>query len=118
MVITIIRRDNIVIVDGEPRSVSCAALPEGVHAIQWHGTYGEVEFEPHLVDGVMHKVHNKTITDLGVFQQFAEAWNAARPESEVPGNGVQAVLPLDSGGMRVPEVREDHWTRAPVWKTD
>lgn len=44
--ITIIRQDNTVVVDGVGASVDCAELPQYVHAIQWFGTDGWIEFAP------------------------------------------------------------------------
>ena len=44
MKLTIVPNDNLVIVDGEPESVDLSHLPEGIHAIQWDGENGEIEY--------------------------------------------------------------------------
>ena len=45
MRVTIIVDDNIVYVDGVPRTVDCSQLAkDGIHAVQWYETFGEEEF--------------------------------------------------------------------------
>jgi hypothetical protein len=43
MRITIIRNDNIVIIDGQPKIINLANLSSFIHAIQWYGEYGIME---------------------------------------------------------------------------
>lgn len=57
--ITIVVPDNLVIVDGVSHAIDCSSLA-GVHALQWYGTHGDVEYE--LVDG--EKQPNEAVSDL------------------------------------------------------
>ena len=43
MRMTVIRNDNIVIIDGQPKSVNLANLESFIHAVQWYGDYGYLE---------------------------------------------------------------------------
>jgi hypothetical protein len=53
MRLTIIPNDNAVYKDGvmkawttPPLNLTDCGIPEGVHALQWYETYGEIEFSP------------------------------------------------------------------------
>lgn len=49
-------------------------LPENVHAVQWYGESGEVEYQ----DPVTRKItSNEDITDITSFQFAVTAWQAA-----------------------------------------
>lgn len=63
MRITIVVPDNVVIVDGIRHDVDCASLA-GIHALQWYGDAGDVEFD--LVDG--EKKPNQAVDSLDRFQ--------------------------------------------------
>ena len=69
--ITIVPADNIVHVDGEARNISMAGIDPTIHAVQWFGDVGEVEFN----DGSPHT----TIINLAPFQTFIDRWTAAAP---------------------------------------
>jgi Domain of unknown function (DUF4376) len=42
--VTIVRNDNAVYLDGRRFAVDCSALPANVHAVQWDGAHGTVEY--------------------------------------------------------------------------
>ena len=69
--ITIVPDDNIVIVDGEARQVSMVGIDPKIHAVQWFGAAGEIEYN----DGRAHA----PITDITPFQIFITRWNDAEP---------------------------------------
>mgnify|MGYP000008258982 CR=1 FL=1 len=69
--ITIVPDDNIVHVDGEARTISMAGIDPTIHAVQWFGDVGEVEFN----DGSPHA----TIINFAPFQVFVTRWAAAAP---------------------------------------
>ena len=81
MKLTIVPADKMIIVDGVPVRVPDAAYPAGVHAIQWYGDKGEIEYtnapgEP--------KPLNKAITDVTPYLPLVEAWKVekARQDAE------------------------------------
>lgn len=76
MRVTIIRDDNMVIVDGVARTVSCASLQASFHALQWDGVRGEIEYAALRCEhcGVRSKKGNETITDLAPFQPYIALW--------------------------------------------
>ena len=67
--ITIVPDDNIVLVDGEARTISMAGIDPTIHAVQWFGAAGEIEYS----DGKRHK----QISSIAPFQGFIERWTAA-----------------------------------------
>jgi hypothetical protein len=69
MNITIIKEDNVVVVDGEALNFTLD-LEEYIWAVQWNGTTGEIEFS----DGTP----NQEITDFTRFQYLIDAYNAEK----------------------------------------
>jgi len=69
MNITIIKEDNVVVVDGEALNFTLD-LEEYIWAVQWNGTTGEIEFS----DGTP----NQEITDFTRFQYLVDAYNAEK----------------------------------------
>jgi sRNA-binding protein len=61
MKLTVIREDNMVIVDNVSHSIDCSELPTFVHAIQFDNGVGHIEFN---VDGNGRKMGNVKITDI------------------------------------------------------
>lgn len=92
MKLTIVADDQCIGVDGEffaPLDLS--QLDATIHAVQWYGEYGEVEYKTRLENGVLMKPVNLLITDVTPFQFAVDAWNVAKAEAVV---GVQ---PENSG---------------------
>ncbi|EGY24603.1 hypothetical protein DA2_3219 [Desulfovibrio sp. A2] len=76
MRLTIIRDDNVVIVDGRALAVDLAGLPDNLHAVQWDGQAGHVEFN----DGTP----NEKLEDISAWQSVVDAWGAARQAEDAP----------------------------------
>lgn len=72
--ITVIAEDNTVIIDGLALKVDCSDLPLFVHAIQWDGTKGEIEFKPG-VNGF--RPAPMTIVDLKPYHFLLDRWDIA-----------------------------------------
>ncbi len=71
MRVTIIPSDRMVYVDGDAKKVQDhVAFPEGVHAIQWYDTWGEVE-------PVGHQEPNTRIESLEPYKHLLEAHSLA-----------------------------------------
>jgi len=83
MRLTIVTSDNMVLVDKEPRIVDCSKYPEleGVHAVQWNGTVGHIEFINDLSTQFNYKL-NEPIEDIERFKPVIDAWEVA--ESQKP----------------------------------
>jgi hypothetical protein len=73
MRVSIVADDNLVLIEGIPYTVDCSALvAQGIHAIQWYSTFGEVEFATDLETG--HRKPNERITDASPFRALIDAW--------------------------------------------
>lgn len=81
MRVTIIVEDNTAIVEGVPERVDCSLLFDtGIHAIQWYGDRGEIEFITSPRTGKRHP--NLAITEFNAFQYLVDAWEIeARKET-------------------------------------
>jgi hypothetical protein len=83
MRLTIVADDNCVGVEGEYLSpIDLSQLDASIHAVQWYGTYGEVEYKTQLQDGRLVKPENVIITDVAPYQFAVDAWNAKKAEIE------------------------------------
>lgn len=80
MRLTIVREDNAVIVDGVRFTVDCSSLPVDVHAVQWDGAAGEVEYSVTRCDhcGARQKKGNEFIRDASPYQTYVDAWKLAK----------------------------------------
>lgn len=76
MRVTIIPVDSFVGVDGEFRSVDLGTIDPNIHAVQWDGTKGEIEFNDRSA--------NRVIDTLEPYQRFVDAWVAAAPPPPPP----------------------------------
>lgn len=71
---TIIPDDKTVYVDGQPKYVGDMKWPENVHAIQWYGKYGEIEYK---MDEDGYKKPNERFTDLSPYNFYIVAHKIA-----------------------------------------
>lgn len=73
--ISIIVPDHMVIVDGEAQKVDLSSLGlAGVHAVQWDGTKGDVEYNYHSLAKGPASV---AIREMTQFQMMLDAWEVA-----------------------------------------
>lgn len=75
MRVIIVPIDKLVVIDGVARGSLDYTIDASIHAVQWYGSYGEVEYIT-TIDG---KPANQRITSLNAFQSAIDAWNAAAP---------------------------------------
>jgi hypothetical protein len=80
MKLTIIFPDDIVIIDGIALKVDCSAMSPGIHAVQWNGQRGHIEY---AVDDVGNKKLNDQIEDVAQFQPIIDSWNAAKAQADL-----------------------------------
>lgn len=82
MRLTIIADDGAVGIDGEFFSqLDLSQLDAGIHAVQWYGEYGEVEYKTRLENGAFAKPANVLITDATPYQFAVDAWNTAKAQA-------------------------------------
>jgi hypothetical protein len=81
MRVTIIPYENRVSVEGMSEAVDCSALPNDVHAIQWYGKRGEIEFWNGY--GATTLKMNEEITDFTPYQYLVDAWTT-EAKKEIP----------------------------------
>jgi hypothetical protein len=81
--ITILKSDNMVYIDGQPKTVDCSDLPADFHALQWYGTFGVIEYEPDFSEdsGSQHKPNERT-DGLTPYQKYIDAWTAQQEVSD------------------------------------
>ncbi|MGY2987726.1 hypothetical protein [Bradyrhizobium sp. USDA 4508] len=76
MRVTIVVDDNLVIIDGRPAKVDLSPLKrDQIHAVQWYGAYGEVEFRGgfDIERKIPTGVPNKFIDNFGPYQRYVDA---------------------------------------------
>lgn len=79
MKLTIVADDQCVGIDGEFFTfLGLAQLDSTIHAVQWYGEYGEVEYKTRFENGAIVKPANVLITDVTPYQFAVDAWNATK----------------------------------------
>lgn len=82
MRLTIVADDGAVGVDGEFISgLDLSQLDASIHAVQWNGEYGEVEYKTRFENGALVKPANALITDVTPYQFAIDAWNSAKAQA-------------------------------------
>lgn len=88
MRLTIIRSDNMVYIDGKALKVDCSSLDSSIHAVQWNGQSGIIEFvDPDPFDG--EAPAPAPITDITQFQSLIDAWNTANSALNISNTKTQ-----------------------------
>ena len=83
MRLTIVADDQCVGVEGEYfSSLDLTQIDPTIHAVQWYGEYGEVEYKTRFENGAIVKPANVLITDVTPFQFAVDAWNATKVAAE------------------------------------
>lgn len=84
MRLTIVADDKCVGVEGEYLSpIDLTQLNSSIHAVQWYGEYGEVEYKTRLENGAFVKPANVLITDVTPYQFAIDAWTTAKEAHEL-----------------------------------
>ena len=83
MRVTIIADDKRVGVNNEFfEPVELSQLDPTIHAVQWYGEYGEVEYKTFFENGVIVRAANTIITDITPYQFAVDAWAEAKTAHE------------------------------------
>ena len=75
MRVTIIRDDNLIIIDGRQIQVDLSDMPADLHAVQWEENHGHIERQGWM---------NQPIDSLADFQMWIERWNVAKQLADTP----------------------------------
>lgn len=59
-----------------------SALDTSIHAIQWNGEWGEIEYKSVFQNGQITKPQNQIIMDVTPYQWAVDAWNVAKAAEE------------------------------------
>lgn len=93
MKVSILRGGNTVVVDGVPETVDCSSLPSFIHAIQWNGIKGEIEYNP---DDNGVQAPNHPIITIEPFQHLIDLWTIAHKENQLLSKERQLELHTDT----------------------
>jgi len=100
MRVTIIVDDSHVYVEEQALKVDLTGLDEDIHAVQWYGTVGEIEYRHDHIENV--RKANEQFIDFAPFQVFVDRWmvEAQKPDP-VPVTPTTAEFPVSIGPMHV-----------------
>lgn len=77
MKFTIIPDDKTVIIDGLGYSPLAFKIDGNIHAVQWYGEFGEIEYKSEMAHDGVSKPLNKSITEYSAFEKVLTAWQKA-----------------------------------------
>ena len=98
MRLTIVADDQCVGVEGEYFSpIDLSHLDPTIHAVQWYGEYGEVEYKTRFENGTLVRPANVLITDVTPIQFAVNAWNAVKAEADAVA---AVIVQPDNSGMQ------------------
>ena len=84
MRVTIVPADNIVNIDGNGiNGVDLSFIDPSIHAVQWYGTSGLVEYKDVTLVNIIKSTHQEEITDIAPFQMAIDAALAKKQENEL-----------------------------------
>lgn len=86
---TIIADDKSVSIDGVGRSPLEFEIDPSIHAVQWYGAFGEVEFKMEFDGTKIVKPSNQMIADYAAFQSALDAWASYVPPPMPTPPGVE-----------------------------
>lgn len=73
---TIITDDKSVGVDGIFMSpIDMSQIDPSIHAVQWTGEYGEIEYKSKLIDGKLVKPENTFIDNIAEYEYLLAIWH-------------------------------------------
>jgi hypothetical protein len=81
MRVTIVAEDSRVNVEGQSEVVDLSTLDEEIHAVQWYGTVGEVEYKTDYINNT--RKANERIDDFTPYQKFVDLWTV-EAQKELP----------------------------------
>lgn len=116
MKVTIIPTDSIVNIDGNViGGVDLSFIDPSVHAVQWYGTTGSVEYKDVNLVNIIKLTHQEEITDIAPFQMAIDAALAKKQENELKQELVitSAMLSDQVYSKRSSLLYQSDWTQLP-----
>ncbi len=93
----IVPESCLVSIDGDVRTdLDLSSLPETIHAVQWYGESGEIEYKP---DAAGFKKPNEPISSLDPFRKIIRLFNETKPPEET-----EKVLTLEEKRRRLTDM--------------
>lgn len=91
MKLVIVADDKRVCVDGLCfDGLDVSSLDASIHAVQWNGQWGEIEYKSVFQDGQITKPQNQVITNVTPYQWAVDAWNVEKEAEEAAEAEAQA----------------------------
>ena len=79
MKLVIVADDSRVVVDAVAYDgLDMSQLDSAIHAIQWNGEYGEIEYKPVFANGKITKAPNQIVMSIDAYQWAIDAWNVQK----------------------------------------
>ena len=103
MRVSVVREVGAVVVDGGMMHVDCSELPSYIHAIQWDGKQGWIEFKP---DADGQHVPNMKIVDLKPYSFLVDRWRLAMKEKSLEER--QAQVSAAEQAVRAKQEEAEH----------
>lgn len=116
MRVTIVPADNIVNIDGNGiNGVDLSFIDPSIHAVQWYGTSGLVEYKDVTLVNIIKSTHQEEITDIAPFQMAIDAALAKKQENELKQEVVitSAMLSDQAYSQRSFLLFQSDWTQLP-----
>ena len=116
MRVTIVPADGIVTIDGNGISgVDLSFIDPSVHAVQWYGTMGSVEYKDVNIVDIIKSTHQEEITDIAPFQMAIDAALAKKQENDLKQEVVitSAMLSDQAYSKRSSLLYQSDWTQLP-----
>lgn len=114
MQLTIVRPDNVVLINGRGIKLDLSRFPylKGVHAVQWDGEKGHVEYDNRQTKEYRA---NENLMDIMQYETVIEAWKQAaakedeKPRPKEPPNALShpQASPNHGGSSPRSEVRQE-----------
>lgn len=89
MKFTIIPDDGFVSKDGVGYSGLTFEIDQTIHAVQWYGDFGEIEYKNKVVNGTIVKEQNEGMIEYNRFISALNAWQVADDLAKLPPETIE-----------------------------
>jgi len=108
MKLTLIKStDNTLTIDGVGYAIDTSSVPENVHAIQWFGQTGWIEFVMDPTTGI--KPPNETITSISEYQELIDLWEEQKTQHEQYLTSIEYTPAMQNKAMARGILRKTDW---------
>lgn len=90
MKFTIIPDDKTVIIDGLGYSNLEFTIDANIHAVQWYGEFGEIEYKSKISANGFTRAKNVVIDKYSAFRSPLDAWESAKQAELIAAQQVEA----------------------------